>query len=144
METFEAAAKAVADPNRARILKMLEGGELCVCQITTVLGLANPTVSAHLAQLRRAGLTQQRRDGKWVYYALAEAQKNTDAHRMLALLSKSLNQDDDVRADRAWLAALGQVPVTDLCGTKRAATVATVASEANAATVAAVRNRLKA
>ncbi|HLN25146.1 MAG TPA: ArsR family transcriptional regulator, partial [Patescibacteria group bacterium] len=45
LETFETVAKAVADPSRVRILKLLESGELCVCQITTVLGLAVATVS---------------------------------------------------------------------------------------------------
>lgn len=76
LETFETVAKAVADPSRARILKLLEGGELCVCQITTVLDLAPATVSKHLAALKTAGLLQQRRDGKWVYYRLAERELN--------------------------------------------------------------------
>lgn len=63
LETFETVAKAVADPSRVRILKLLEGGELCVCQITTVVDLAPATVSKHLAALKTAGLVQQRRDG---------------------------------------------------------------------------------
>ena len=66
LETFEIVAKAVADPSRVRILKLLEGGELCVCQITAVLDLAAGTVSKHLAALRTAGLLQQRKDGKWL------------------------------------------------------------------------------
>lgn len=47
LEIFEIAAKAVADPTRIRILKLLQGGEVCVCQLTTVLGLAPATVSKH-------------------------------------------------------------------------------------------------
>ena len=76
IETFETVAKAVADPSRVRILKLLESGELCVCQITAVLDLAPATVSKHLSALKTAGLLQQRRDGKWVYYRLAEREFN--------------------------------------------------------------------
>jgi len=123
MDTFEAVTKAVSDPNRARILKMLEGGELCVCQITAVLGLANPTVSAHLAQLRRAGLIGQRRSGRWVFYALRDIPEKPEALRMLEMVRQSLNDDDTVSHDRVLLAEIGKVPVADLCGPIRTATI---------------------
>lgn len=58
LEIFEIAAKAVADPTRIRILKLLQGGEVCVCQLTTVLGLAPATVSKHLSVLKGAGLPE--------------------------------------------------------------------------------------
>ena len=58
LETFETVAKAIADPNRVRILKLLEGGELCVCQITTVLNLAAGTISKHLGVLEAAGYVE--------------------------------------------------------------------------------------
>ena len=64
--------KALANPSRLRILGMLASGELCVCQITAVLGLAVSTVSAHLAELRRAGLVTEHRSGRFVGYRLAE------------------------------------------------------------------------
>jgi len=121
LETFETVAKAVADPSRARLLKLLEPGELCVCQITTVLGLAPATVSKHLAALKAAGLLQQRRDGKWVYYRLAERQFNDYAQQFLALVGTFLDDDPTVGEDRRVLAMVNAVPVQVLCDQGRAA-----------------------
>jgi DNA-binding transcriptional ArsR family regulator len=121
LETFETVAKAVADPSRVRILKLLEGGELCVCQITTVLNLAPATVSKHLAALKTAGLVQQRRDGKWVYYRLAERELNPYAHRFLALVGTTLADDPTTAEDRRVLALANAIPVQVLCDQGRAA-----------------------
>ncbi|MDR3438424.1 metalloregulator ArsR/SmtB family transcription factor [Telmatospirillum sp.] len=121
LETFETVSKAVADRSRARILKLLEGGELCVCQITTVLDLAPATVSKHLAMLKVAGLLQQRRDGKWVYYRLAERDLNHCARKFLALIGGCLNEDPAVEEDRRILAMVNAVPVQVLCDQGRAA-----------------------
>jgi DNA-binding transcriptional ArsR family regulator len=65
--------KAMAHPVRLRILALLRGGELCVCQVTEVLELAPSTISEHLSLLRRAGVITERKEGKWVFYALAKA-----------------------------------------------------------------------
>src|SRR6185295_16140657 len=65
--------RAFADPTRLRILHMLSGGELCVCDLVEVLDLPQPKVSRHLAYLRRAGLVRARRDGLWSHYQLAAA-----------------------------------------------------------------------
>lgn len=62
--------RALAHPARLRILAMLAEGELCVCQLTAVLGLAFSTVSTHLAELKRSGLVGERKAGRWVYYVL--------------------------------------------------------------------------
>lgn len=121
LETFETVAKAVADPSRARILKLLEGGELCVCQITTVLNLAPATISKHLAALKTAGLLQQRRDGKWVYYRLAERAFNAYAGAFLALVRAALADDPTIAEDRRVLALVNQVPLQALCDQGRAA-----------------------
>jgi len=120
LETFETVAKAVADPSRVRILKLLEGGELCVCQITTVLDLASATVSKHLAALKTAGLLQQRRDGKWVHYRLAERELNPYALSFLALVAASLGDDPTTAEDRRVLALVNAVPVQVLCDQGRA------------------------
>jgi len=64
------AAKAVAHPARLRLLAMLRHGPLCVCQMTAVLDLAPSTVSAHLRDLRRGGLVDEEKRGKWVEYRL--------------------------------------------------------------------------
>jgi DNA-binding transcriptional ArsR family regulator len=126
LETFETVAKAVADPSRVRILKLLESGELCVCQITAVLDLAAATVSKHLAALKTAGLLQQRRDGKWVYYRLAERELNPYAQHFLGLLGSFLKDDPTVGEDRRILAMVNAVPVQILCDEGRAALDANV------------------
>ena len=71
MRDLELVLKAAGDPTRARILKLLEGGGLCVCQVQAVLGLAPSTVSKHLTILKVAGLVTDQRTGKWIEYALA-------------------------------------------------------------------------
>ncbi|MFH0736874.1 MAG: metalloregulator ArsR/SmtB family transcription factor [bacterium] len=62
--------KALGDKNRLQIIKMLEHKELCVCEISFLLKLANSTVSKHLSILRDAGLIEDKKDGKWVNYKL--------------------------------------------------------------------------
>lgn len=64
--------KAVSDPCRLRILKLLKEGELCVCEIMTALKKPQSSTSHHLSILREAGLVKERRDGKWSYYRLAD------------------------------------------------------------------------
>ena len=121
LETFEIIADAVADASRIRILKLLQDGELCVCQITTVLNLAPATVSKHLAILKAAGLVQMRREGKWVHYRLAERAFNPYAPRFLAMLGDILADDPTVAEDRRVLAMVRAVPVAAICGLGRQA-----------------------
>ena len=64
--------KGFADPTRIRILNLLAAGELCVCDLVALLRLSQPTVSRHLAYLRRAGLVAARPDLKFTYYRLAD------------------------------------------------------------------------
>ena len=64
--------KALAHPARLRILALLRDGELCVCEVAEVLGLAPSTVSEHLTDLRRTGLVQERKAGRWVHVALSD------------------------------------------------------------------------
>ena len=65
--------RAFSDRTRLRILHLLLRGELCVCDIVSVLDVPQPTASRHLAYLRKAGLVQSRKDGLWNYYRLAPA-----------------------------------------------------------------------
>ncbi len=76
--------KALSDPNRLRILKMLQTKELCVCEITEVLQLATSTVSKHLSILRSAGFIAVEKDGKWVNYSINQ---NPGDQRILKLLA---------------------------------------------------------
>jgi len=62
--------KALSEPIRLRIAVLLTRGELCVCDLIAVLHLPQSTVSRHMSRLRQAGLVQDRRNGKWVYYRL--------------------------------------------------------------------------
>ena len=104
--------KALAHPVRLRILALLEGGELCVCRVVAVLGLAYSTVSAHLRELRRTGLVDERKEGRWVYHRLpddraARAVVEDELHRLR----------DDVRlmADADLLRRVCCIPAGDLC-----------------------------
>ena len=121
MRDFELPMKAVADPTRTRILKLLQGGGLCVCQVQAVLGLAPSTVSKHLAILRLAGLVEDRRDGRWIEYRLARATGNPHARRILALLQGDLDRDAAIVADRKRLREIKAIPPAELCSLPAAA-----------------------
>ncbi|MBN2139476.1 MAG: winged helix-turn-helix transcriptional regulator [Desulfovibrionaceae bacterium] len=97
MKKFIRVMKALSDPGRVKAVKMLEAGELCVCQIRAGLGLAQPTVSKHLKILEDAGLIQGRKVGRWVHYRLAGDQGSEYGRAMLEALKAWLNADKDVR-----------------------------------------------
>lgn len=115
MRDLELVLKAAGDPTRARILKMLEHGGLCVCQVQAVLGLAVSTVSKHLSILKAAGLVEDRRSGRWIEYALVPEPRGPYAGRVLAMLRGPLDRDPDVVADRRRLREVRRVPLSDLC-----------------------------
>lgn len=75
--------KALSDETRLRILKLLEQGELCVCDIVTALDMIQPKVSFHLSVLKEAGLIKDRRQGKWIHYSIDDA----DIFRRFLILS---------------------------------------------------------
>lgn len=120
MRDLELALKAAGDPTRTRILKLLEGGGLCVCQVQAVLGLAPSTVSKHLAILKHAGLVEDRRDGKWIEYALTASGRNAYVKPILSMLRGPLDRDPAVLRDRKRLRAIAAIPLTELCGVKPA------------------------
>lgn len=96
--------KAVADPNRLRIIKLLEHGERCVCEIHAALGMTQPNISKHVRVLKEAGLIEDRKDGMWTRYSLKPQMKcGTDIVRQIRAW---LNDDpavvrDAKRADAA-------------------------------------------
>jgi ArsR family transcriptional regulator len=73
--------RAFSDRTRLRILNLLRGGEICVCDLVDVLDAHQPLVSRHLAYLRRAGLVLARKEGLWMHYRLAPA--GSEFHRSL-------------------------------------------------------------
>ena len=97
---------AFANPTRLRILNLLQGREeICVCDLSEVLGEPQPKVSRHLAALRGAGLVQVRSEGKWKFYGLAEPA--TALHRTLVrCLNTCLGEIEGLAIDRERLAAI--------------------------------------
>lgn len=97
MKDFIRVMKALSDPNRVKVVKMLQEKEMCVCEIQEALGLAQPTVSKHLKILEDAGLLQSRKDGLWVNYRLAAGESNSYAVEMLKQMDKWLMDDAEIR-----------------------------------------------
>jgi DNA-binding transcriptional ArsR family regulator len=124
------AVKALAHPGRLRILAMLRGGDLCVCQITAVLELAASTVSSHLSDLRRAGLVAERKSGKWVHYHLIDTGPLSDLVRQALRL---VDEDDRLGQDAKVLGVLRKIPLDTFCsaGFDRKAVGATPTPAAN-------------
>lgn len=75
--------KALSDETRLRILKLLERGELCVCDIVAAFNIVQPKVSFHLRVLKTAGLLKDRKEGKWMHYRIDDS----DLFKRLLVLS---------------------------------------------------------
>jgi ArsR family transcriptional regulator len=97
MKDFIKVMKALSDPNRVKILKMLQHKAMCVCEIQAALGIAQPTVSKHLKFLEDAGLVGYRKDGQWVNYHLADGSKSPYAASLLGNLKHWLKEDKAVQ-----------------------------------------------
>jgi ArsR family transcriptional regulator len=96
--------KALSEEIRLRIVKLLEHGELCVCDIVAAMDMIQPKVSFHLAVLKEAGLIKDRKQGKWTHYSIAD----TDMFRRFLLLStlekiSSESVSEDVRRLKDFL-----------------------------------------
>lgn len=72
VDDLDALFKGFADPTRIRLLNVLAAGELCVCDLVSILGIPQPAISRHLAYLRRSGLVSVTREWKFAHYRLAE------------------------------------------------------------------------
>lgn len=70
-ENLPALFRTLADPTRLRLLNLISQGDVCVCHLTDSLEAIQPRVSRHLAYLRRAGVVETRREGKWMHYRWA-------------------------------------------------------------------------
>jgi len=116
LRDYEVVLKAAADPSRARILKMLETGEMCVCQIVAALDLSGSTVSRHLSLLHTAGLVEERKEGRWVHYRLSDAAVNQYALPLLSLMRGWLGKDPTIRFDAERVRQIRRIPVEELCG----------------------------
>jgi ArsR family transcriptional regulator len=99
MRNIEKLFKALADSNRLRILKMLEVRPLCVCEITEVLGITQPSVSRHLAVLKDANLVEDSKEGQWVIYSLPKSADQTVMY-VLKGLQGWIAKDNQVLGDK--------------------------------------------
>jgi ArsR family transcriptional regulator len=97
MKSFIRVMKALSDPNRVRVLKLLQEKELCVCEIQHILGLAQSTVSKHMKLLEDAGLVDRSRQGSWIIYSLADGSESEYAHAMLTSLKTWLDDDKELQ-----------------------------------------------
>ncbi len=95
--------KALSDPNRIRIVKMLAERELCMCEIREILDLSNSTVSKHLTILRDAGLLLDTKDGKWVNFRLNDKSENIFIRSLMRLINKSFDDDKSIQEDSVKL-----------------------------------------
>lgn len=92
--------KALSDPNRLRVLKMLQIKPLCVCEITDVLQLATSTVSKHLSILKDIGFIVEERDGKWVNYTINKHSSDPRVSEILSSLEFWIADDSVISTDK--------------------------------------------
>src|SRR5512139_2108621 len=115
MREFMSITKALADEKRVRTLLALRKGELCVCQITELFGLAVSTVSKHLSILYQAGLVESRKEGRWIYYRLPGKQAPGAIRRTLDWVARCVNGEPEVMNDATRLKRILQLDPADLC-----------------------------
>jgi ArsR family transcriptional regulator, arsenate/arsenite/antimonite-responsive transcriptional repressor len=115
MREFMNITKALADETRVRILAALRDGELCVCQITELFGMAPSTVSKHLSILYQAGLVVSRKTERWVYYRLPGRTASPTAKAALGWMLKVTRNEDRISTDREQLKRILKINPADLC-----------------------------
>jgi ArsR family transcriptional regulator len=96
MKSFVKVMKALSDPNRVKIVKLLQIKYMCVCELQGALNLAQPTVSKHLKILEEAGLVDFKKDGLWVNYFLTDGKSSPYAANMLGNLQHWLSEDSEI------------------------------------------------
>lgn len=96
MKEFIRVMKALSDPNRVKIVKMLQHKEMCVCELQNALQISQPSVSKHLKILEQTGLVDFRKDGLWVNYYLTDGIKTPYASSLMGNLRHWLENDPEV------------------------------------------------
>ena len=114
MREFMGISKALSDVNRVRILMFLRGGELCLCQIIELLGLAPSTVSKHTAILYQADLVETRKEGRWIYYR-HPINTSRAVRKTLRWLKEMLADDEVILKDDLKLKKIIKMPKEKLC-----------------------------
>jgi ArsR family transcriptional regulator len=103
--------KSLSDPNRIRIIKMLQIKPLCVCEMTEILGLAPSTVSQHLTVLKKAGFIKDSKDGKWINYSLNMDERIPEIASVMTALNFMLEEDKNIKKDRAKLSKVNRLKI---------------------------------
>jgi ArsR family transcriptional regulator, arsenate/arsenite/antimonite-responsive transcriptional repressor len=93
----------------------LRPGELCVCQITELLGLAPSTVSKHMAILKQARLVESRKQERWIFYRLANHDAPAEARRLADVVSKLFDGTPQAAKDAKWLKRVLKIDRDELC-----------------------------
>ena len=114
MKDFIRLMKALSDPNRVKVIKMLQQRHMCVCELQAALGVAQPTVSNHLKVLEDAGLVTSFKQGQWVNYSLALGE-TVYARTLLEHLKPWLEDDPEVAR---LLGGLDAIRRENLCAAK--------------------------
>jgi DNA-binding transcriptional ArsR family regulator len=109
--------KALADENRVRVIMAVAERELCVCQITELLGLAQSTVSKHMAILKQARLVEARKEGRWIYYRAVNGEIDTpcEARAAIDMLRAALIDDETIRYDEKTIEHILKTDPEILC-----------------------------
>lgn len=113
IDRLENAFKALADRTRLRILALLGNNEVCVCHIHDSLGLPQPTVSRHLAYLRRSGLVTARREGVWMHYRVATSLDPAVQHVLNAATQALTDAPTTARDRQQFQRSFGQLYVIE-------------------------------
>ncbi len=96
MKDFIKVMKALSDPNRVKILKLLQQKTMCVCELQGALQVSQPSVSKHLKLLEEAGFVDYKKEGLWVNYHLADGKESPYAASLLGNLKHWLDNDPEV------------------------------------------------
>lgn len=91
--------KALSDKNRLRILKMLQYKNMCVCELSAALDIAQPSASRHLSLLKDAGLVKDMRNGQWIDYCLCDEKLNEYGPTLLKHIKQWVNDDVKIKED---------------------------------------------
>jgi len=120
MKDLTAITKALSDKSRIRALLALRRGELCVCQIIALLGLAPSTVSKHMSVLKQAGLVISRKQERWMHYSLPKASDMSHKIRgALEWVFGALVRDESIKKDAERLARILRQSPETLCRKRR-------------------------
>lgn len=92
--------RVLADRTRLRLLNLMSGQEICVCYLVEVLRTSQPKISRHLAYLRKSGIVEARREGRWMHYRILMPQDAALA-RILSEVLGTLSQDASMQQDHA-------------------------------------------